>query len=112
METLSSIFYSLLIDLPSHLIKLVGIVLCIVYWRRYPRAAMLALAGILIIFFQTALGIIFNLWVQRAGGKSIPITSIATYFQVSGFIQSVIRAVGYGLLFAAIFWRNEQPKTV
>ncbi len=112
METLTSIFYSLLVDLPSHLIKLAGIVLCIICWRRYPRASLLALAGILVFFFQTALGIAFNLWVQSGRGSFTSGRSIATFYQVTGFIQSIIRAVGFGLLFAALFWRQEQPKAV
>ena len=112
MEILSSILYSVLLDLPSHIAKLVGIGLCIYYWGRNPRAAMLALAGILVFFLQVALGIIFNLSASTIAGRASSPTSIRTYFQVTGFIQSVIRAVGFGLLFAAIFWRKEQPKTI
>ena len=110
METIPSIFYSLLSDLPSHLAKLAGVVLCIIYWGRYPRAAMLALAGLLVFFLQTALAIIFNLWLGTWGG-SVPVSNITTYFKVAGFIQSVLSAAGFSLLLAAIFWRKEQPKT-
>jgi hypothetical protein len=109
---LYTIFSNLLYDLPSHIVRIVGIVLCIAYWRRYPRACLLTLIAMLLFFFQTAIAIGINLWIQGAGRRaSITTQDIASYYKVSGIFQSIIRAAGFGLLFAAIFLRNERPNT-
>ena len=110
-SSLYTIFGNLLIDLPAHLVRLVGIILCFVYWRRYPRACLLTLIAILLFYLQTAIAIGVNLWVQRAARFTINPGSIAIYFRVYGFLNSIITAIAFGLLFAAIFWRDERPKT-
>jgi hypothetical protein len=107
---LYAVFSNILLDLPAHLVKLVGIVLCFVYWGRYPRACLLALIAILFFYLQSAIAVAVSLWVQTAVRRSMTATDIGTYFQISGFAQSVVKAIGFGLLFAAIFWRDERPK--
>lgn len=105
------VFSNLLIDLPAHVAKLVGIALCFVYWRRYPRACLLALIAFLLFFLQTAIAIGFTIWVQTVGRRSITTGEIGNYFRVSGSIQSMVKAAGFGFFLAAIFWRDHPPKT-
>lgn len=108
---LYTIFSYILVDLPAHLVRLAGALLCFAYWRRYPRSCLLALIAILLFYLQTAAAIGVNLWVQ-SGTRLVLNSNIGTYYRIYGFLHSIITATGFALLFAAIFWRDERPKTI
>lgn len=109
---LYTILGNILIDLPAHLVRLAGAFLCFAYWRRQPRASLLTLIAILLFYLQMAVAVGVNIWVQTSTRLVINPSDIASYFRIYGFLHSVVTAIGFGLLFAAIFWRDERPKTI
>lgn len=101
-----------LIQLPLLLVWLVGIILAGVYWRRNPVVSLLALVAISMLFLESLVATYLNLWLpvmlsQRGWGAG----RIGTFLAAKGLLQSVMSAVAWGLLIAAIFgWRKAEGK--
>jgi hypothetical protein len=98
-----------LIQLPVILVWLVGVCLSLIYWRRHPQVSRLTLGAIVILSVEMFVSTWLNLWLplrlRSAGWNS---SSLALFYPVVGIVESLIRAVAWGFLIAAIFrWRYE-----
>ena len=88
---------------------LVMLVLCLVLWGRYPRVCLLAFLGSLLLLFT---GFVFPLagtyvdrtWSSAGSGATLGETLLAL-----ALVSNAVRAVGYGLLTAAIFAGRTRP---
>ncbi|RMF33497.1 MAG: hypothetical protein D6759_06865 [Chloroflexi bacterium] len=94
---------------PLLLAYLVGIVLALVFWRRYPRpcAFTLVAMGLLVLTLlgQTFLGAYFV--VYRGAGVGWGAGRVGRVLMVNTLIGSLIRALAFGLLLAAVFVGRE-----
>ncbi len=99
---------SLLIQLPLLLVWLVGIILALFFWRQHPRVSLLALIAISLLFVEDIASTFLNMWLPltlRNGGLGIGRLNLL--LPIIGVGESVVRAIAWGLLLAAIFgWRK------
>jgi len=87
---------------PLLLVYVVGMVLAARWWRRGPRAAMLALSGFALLLLATLGGsTVQALLVARTPAGTL--ASMAIKIQVYFFAFTVVRAIGTGLVLAGVF---------
>jgi len=94
----------LLTQAPVLLVYFIGLILCAVWWRRAPTAAMLALAGCGLLLLTT----IGFAWLQNQmiQSRMSSGTTAAAYAQSLMWVSvggAIFRAAGFGLLLAAVF---------
>ena len=100
----------LMTQLPVILVWIVGVILALFYRKRYPKISLMALAAIVIVFVNSAAGAILNLYLAltlQARGWSANQTSLVSTAGV--IVQSLIAAVAWGLVLAAIFGERNKP---
>lgn len=101
-------YLNILAQLPLYLTWLAGIVLAIVTWRKHPQVSLFTLIGLVVVFLNAGFGLFFNMiMVPRLmeGGRSV--TSISGVLTIVHAVQTLISAVGFGFVLAAIFgWRR------
>jgi len=97
-------------QLPVILVWIVGVILALFYRKRYPRISLMALAAIVIVFVNSAAGAFLNLYfpltLHARGWSANQISLVSTG---SAIVQSVIAAVAWGLVLAAIFGERNKP---
>lgn len=108
MEMLASTFMVYLVQSPVILVWLIGLVLSLVYWRRHPTVSLVAIIAIMGFLVISLISTYVSTWLPmtlRERGWSIGQIGIA--LTARGIISSLVSAVLWGLLLAAIFgWRN------
>jgi hypothetical protein len=89
---------------PLIAVYLVGLVLAVIFIKKYPGPAILTLLGIIIL-----LGNIFGVtfaqayFIRARLGSGVPMASYNTIMSIVSIIASIMRAVGSALLLAAVF---------
>ena len=101
---------NVLIQLPMLLAWLVGVVLSLFNWRRQPRISLLTLSAIALLFVELIVSTYLNLWLPiTLSNKGWNMGQLSLLLPVIGAGESLVRAVAWGLLLAAIFgWRSAQ----
>jgi hypothetical protein len=108
MERLIPTLTVYLTQLPVILVWLIGLVLALVYWRRHPTVSLLAIIAIVGFLVTSLVGTYLSVWLpltlQERGWS---IGRIGILMTARGVIGSLISAVLWALLLAAVFgWRN------
>jgi len=93
---------ALTVQAPVLLVYLGGIVFSIVFWRRAPKAAMLAMVGSAVLLAAALALPPIQAWILNNRG-SAGISSTGQTMAAVGFAFNVLRAVGIGLLIGAVF---------
>jgi hypothetical protein len=88
---------------------LVMLVLSLVLWGRYPRACLLAFLGSLLLLLTSVVCPLAGAYVVRARSVAGSGATIGEVLTVLALVANVVRAVGYGLLTAAIFAGRTRP---
>jgi hypothetical protein len=101
-------FGQLLMMAPMLLVYLGGIILSAIWWRRAPRASMLALCGLAMMFLVTVLGMIVQNWIILNRGT---VASIGPTLSAFAFIRGLLHAAGLALLIAAAFVGRPRTQT-
>jgi len=114
MEFITQIMTRLLWSLPMLLVYGAGAVLAIVFWKRCPRACLLALIACLVLIAGSLFSNVASTWlfwvaVRRYGWSSKVYTAASTVISIAG---TVIHAGGIGLLLAAVFAGRPRPAEV
>jgi hypothetical protein len=92
-------------QLPYYLVWLVGLIIATVYSSRYPRPALLTTLAIGMMFLASV--VYCYLWSETSRHQWPDGVSERTWRQSLTWVHNVVRALGYGLLFCAIFgWRQ------
>ena len=90
------------------LVWIVAVVLALSRWRQHPRVSRLTLAAILIFFADSIAGsfaaFLPSMLHESSPGIGIP----SLLFSLLGLLSSVIQAVGWSLIIAAIFSQREK----
>ncbi len=106
--------WGLLVSSPVYIVWIVGIVIAAARWTRHPRVSLLAICGLVVLLIQDSLWTLINPWLQMTvlrGG--IRMTQLSLVLGVIGFVGSLIRALGWGLVLGALFsTRNTQLDAV
>jgi hypothetical protein len=100
---------SCLTQLPLLLVWLVGIVLAVTRWQRHPKVSLLALIALVLALLETILNGLLSVWLpMMLTEQGMDSMQIGTVFGVWRFISSIVGAVIWGLVLAAIFrWRDD-----
>ena len=94
---------------PVLLVYLIGMVLCAVWWRRAPRAALYAMVGCGILLL-TNIAISFMQVYYINARNTMPAATIGQIMTAVAIGGSIIRAFGFGLVLAGVF--AERPSVV
>ena len=96
--------WGLLVSSPVYVVLIVGIVLAATRWSRHPRVSLLAISGIATLLFFDAVWMLLGPWLQmmviRQGAMPARLGFI---FGLVSFAASLVRALGWGLVLAALF---------
>jgi len=103
-STLTIVFSQLATSLPLLLVLIGGIVWAAMLWRRAPKAAMLAMAGLVIMLVSLIASVTITAYI--ISNRTVAAASPA--LQISGFAFGIARAVGLGLVVAAVFANRQQ----
>jgi hypothetical protein len=89
---------------PVLLVYLVGMILALVFWRRYPGPSLLTLIATVLLLSLTVTQIFVTqyLFYMRAD-KGWGHEKLAWLLSAVGLTSSILRAAGLGLLLAAVF---------
>ena len=91
-------------QLPTLLVYLGGIVLCAVWSRRAPRAAMLAMIGCgILLLTSIAVAFVTNYYIMNRGGGGAPAATLGQIMVAVGIVGSVLRAAGFAMVLGAVF---------
>ena len=107
MDPRSSLLWNLLADIPVLIALLVCVVFVFVRWKRAPKAALLALIGLVLLMlhmpiFEAIYAFVPEMIVRSGSGSS----SSNTFFLL-GLINFSAMALAFGFLLAAVFVGRE-----
>ena len=92
------------------LVWLAGAILAVASWGQHPRVSRFTLIAIAIFFVESLVGTYANLYVPfMLRDQGWTNSQLQMYFPLLGILSSLIRAVAWGFILAAIFSRREQP---
>jgi len=90
-------------------VLVVGLILALVRWPQHPGVSRTALLGCVVLLLNLVAGTALNYWLWRARAEhGWSIQQVSLYSSILGWFRVLVGALGYGLLFWAIFgWRNQ-----
>lgn len=95
---------SLVAQILLFLVWLAGIVFAVVRWRRHPRASLLIVIGLVVAMANQAAGLALSLSLpQLIDAQFFPSRSLPMIVAAVGWVRSLVSAVAFGLLLAAVF---------
>ncbi len=105
MVPIGASLLTLVVYIPLYITWLVGVIVAVVNWKRAPKASLFTVIAVAVMFlmnvFRQMFSINFPLWASRQG--NMPMSQIAIIMAVIGFIETLLAAGCWGLIFAAIF---------
>jgi hypothetical protein len=112
MSQFASIFSVLIVQIPLILVWLVGIIIAIARWKKHPRISLLSVIAITGLLFLSIAGNYLGMWLPvmlRANNWNI--SRIGVINTAVGFVRSLLSAILWGLILAAIFSkRNDKDQ--
>ncbi len=104
--TFASLLANLFSQLPYYLVLLAGALVAVARWRRHPRASLLVVAGAVVLGLSSLASTSIS-WALPALAASRVLrfgySRLANALGVCRSVLSVMAAIGYGLLLAAVF---------
>ena len=95
---------SLLLQSPILLVWLAGFILALVDWRRHPRRSLFTVIALAIFLIETLVDTYLNMWLPLLlSERNLEAAQISQLFLIKGMLTSIIGAVAWGLIVAAIF---------
>ena len=111
-DTILPTLFSYLVQFPILLVWLAGFILAIAYWRRHPRASLLTVIALVIFLLESVVNTYLNLWLPlMLSERGIATFQMSQILVVKGIVTSIILAVAWGLLIAAIFGGRQAAAT-
>lgn len=90
-------------QLPIYLIWLAGIVLSVMYRRKYPKVSLLAGIAFVVLLISSLISNYLAMWLPFV---LIGSPNRSTILAINALVQSLIQAVAWGLVLVAIFGRR------
>lgn len=109
MNSATTPFVGILLGgMPLLLVYLVGIILALVWWARWPQVCAIVLAGCLVLLLT---GIVHPLLQAQmiTSQSSAGVASVGQRLAMLAMIATVFRAIGFGLLIWAAFAGRPVP---
>ncbi|HLO33880.1 MAG TPA: hypothetical protein VK249_32330 [Anaerolineales bacterium] len=111
---ISQMLVALLTSYLSHyfvvgLAWLAGMILAIVYWRRNPKVSRFTLIAIVIFLVESCSSSYVGLYLPlRSRDWGLTGTQLGLYLSLFNILASLMSAVAWGFILAAIFGRRDQ----
>jgi hypothetical protein len=114
MIGLASTLPNFLMNVPFYLTMLVGMVLCIVFWKRHPMVSMLALIAFIILIIDSLFGLALTAWItSSATGGGMKVSQIGVVSAAVNCLRSILNVTAWVLVMISIFgWRKAQTPVV
>jgi hypothetical protein len=88
-------------QIPYYLVWLIGLILAIVNWSRYPRPALLTTLALGMMFLTSVVySYLWSIEIRRQWADGVP---DRTWIDVMGWTRTIVLALCHGLLLWAIF---------
>ena len=100
----------LLVQAPTLLAYLVGIVFAVIRLQRNPRPAALVLIGCALLFVASLVGPMVQVWVMY--NRTTTVASIGEFLMAVNFVLGLVRAAGFVLLIVAAFVARPEAETM
>lgn len=111
MNSGPSLLWNLVADIPVFIALLICMVFVVMRWKSSPKAALLALIGLVLLLLHTPIFEMIYAFVPemivRSGSSAT--SSSNTYFLI-GLIKFSAMALAFGFLLAAVFVRREPAR--
>jgi hypothetical protein len=88
------------VQIPILLVWIVGLVIAVIRWERYPRASLFATVALVIFIGRLLVNPLSRWWIQTSGAN---VTQIGARFAVLNVISSLVGALAWALLLAGFF---------
>ncbi len=111
MESAIPLFTAFFFQTPVYALWLAGIVLSLLFWRRHPRTSVFALAAFTILLLTGIVSQFLTTWLPmdaRATGG--PVVRVAIAITIISVVHTLLDAVAFGLILAAIFSGRKQEQ--
>src|SRR5437016_3479389 len=107
-----TMFVTLLVQqVPMFLVYLAAMLLALTFWRRCPTPCALTLGAAGLLFVVSVGQTLLNFYLFSAReGSALPLTDRASMLTVINVAGSILRALGFGLLLAAVFHGRSRPE--
>jgi 4-amino-4-deoxy-L-arabinose transferase-like glycosyltransferase len=100
-----------LVDIPLHLVCLVGIILALVFYRRHPAVSLLMLCALALVILLGLIGPWTILMAQNKARAGWSVESIESLINLIRVGYRIFNMAAYGLLLLAVFgWRRRAPE--
>jgi hypothetical protein len=92
---------------PIYIVWLVGLILAIVNWKKMPKASLLTIIAIVILFLAGVAGQVFSLnYPIMANDSGLSYAKIGLVMAIVGIANVLLTTACWGMLLAAIFGRR------
>jgi hypothetical protein len=108
MRPMNSYASLLITHLPTLLVYIAAIVVCIALWRRTPRGAMFAIFGIGVFIVGMLVSIGSTFWLMQ--NRATPGSSVAQVMMIIAVLGMLLHAGGVALLVAGVFAGRPAPE--
>jgi hypothetical protein len=103
-DTILPMLFSYLVQSPILLVWLAGFILAAVHWRKHPQVSLLTVIALAIFLIEALVDTYLNMWLPlMLSERGMAAMQIGQFFTAKGILTSIIGAVAWGLLIAAIF---------
>jgi hypothetical protein len=110
MEIAKNILYNILTAFPIYLVMLVGLIVSVVKWKQHPKAALLALCGLLLyILSLVASNVVFPLLSSYINSQHVSYDKIDMLYRGLAVVINLVEAGALCVLLAAVFAGRHNP---
>jgi hypothetical protein len=103
-DTILPTLFAYLVQSPILLVWLAGFILAAVHWRKHPRVSLLTVIALAIFLIEGLVDTYLNLWLPlMLSERGMAAVQMGQFFTAKGIVTSIIGAVAWGLVVAAIF---------
>jgi hypothetical protein len=107
----ATLFVSLLVQqAPLFLVYLGAVLLALTFWRRCPVPCALTLGGVVLLFLVSIGQMLLNNLLFARDGSGLSSGDRMTVLTVVNIAAGILRALGFGLVVAAVFHGRNRPQ--
>jgi hypothetical protein len=108
MSFFPQILTNLLFRLPMLLLWLVALILCLVRWKRHPKASLLGIVAFSILVLQALVNVGLDVWFFGVMGPPTSGMRVGKFYTLRSVLSTIVSAIGWGFLLVG-FFVDRQP---
>jgi len=106
----SSYLGDLAFQIPLLVVFVIGFVMVLSNYRRYPRPSLLALLGLIALLFNSLImALVSRSIIQNQAAQGWSAAQVGYYLSSLGFVRYAMSAIGIGLLLFAVYSARYSP---